>query len=85
MSRTAGGGSSTEHSVFGKEGECGMGDNYCGKKMSKPWNPTKTQSRMGTNKGWKTMPNRHQSISHNPSGASNTALRNEDWTMADDT
>ena len=87
MSRTPGGGSSTKQCVFGKEGERGMGDKYSGNNFKSPvWdNPTKTKSRMGTNKGWKTMPNRYESVSHNPSGASNTALRNEDRTMADDT
>ena len=85
MSRTAGGGSSTKQCVFGKEGDRGMGGNYSGKKLGGAWSPTKSKARMGTNKGWKTMPNRYESVSHNPSGASNTALRNEDRTMADDT
>lgn len=85
MSRTAGGGTSGSAHVFGKEGDRGMGGNYSGKRLTKPWNPEKQRSRMGTNKGWASMPNRYESVSHNPSGASNTALRNEDRTMADDT
>ena len=87
MSRTPGGGSSGSCGCHGKEGERGMGNQYSGNNFKSPvWNnPTKTKSRMGTNKGWKTMPNRYESVSHNPSGASNTALRNEDRTMMDDT
>ena len=80
MSRKAGGGSSRKMCVFGKEGERGMGGNYSGKKLTKPWSPTKTKSRMGSSKGWAKMPNRYESVSHNPSGASNAALRNEDRT-----
>lgn len=85
MSRIAGGGSSGKMCVFGKEGERGMGGNYSGKKASKPWNPGMKKSRMGSEKPWARSPNRYEAVSHNPSGASNAALRNDDRTMADDT
>lgn len=64
-----------------------MGKMYSGNNFKSPaWNDIKkSKNRMGEQRQWASMPDRYQAVSHNPSGASNTALRMQDVKMADDT